>query len=275
MASAATPIYVRGDGNDVNCNGTVNVADSVMARPNCAVASVGLGVGLVDNNGVVDIHTGTYAIGAQVVVSKGVTLVGQGQGITVLLATVSTSSSGNGRGWFLVNSTGDLALQDLTIDGNAPIQSIYQAIRVNPGGAGSTDNVSFRNIQFAGYQGTAIVSQGLFDVTDSDFVNIGRIGVFYFGVGASGSQVSGMTYTGKGLGDHLDYGIELGGGASISITDALISQNLGVASSDGSLSAGVLATTIFGAGTALAITESSILQNRIGILLGVDEIHSG
>ena len=50
-ARAASPIYVRTNGHDTQCNGTVNVAYSLLVSPNCAVATIQRGVNIVDRSG--------------------------------------------------------------------------------------------------------------------------------------------------------------------------------------------------------------------------------
>ncbi|MCS7246697.1 MAG: right-handed parallel beta-helix repeat-containing protein [Anaerolineales bacterium] len=58
--SAASPIYVRIDGHDTECNGTANVAYSGSAKPNCAVRTVQKGIDLVDIGGTVYVNDGVY-----------------------------------------------------------------------------------------------------------------------------------------------------------------------------------------------------------------------
>ncbi len=67
------------------------------------------------------------------------------------------------------------------------------------------------------------------------------------GTGSS-ATITGDTYTGKGDGDWLDYGIEVGAGGSATITGNTITGATGVASADGSTSAGIEITTYYGAG---------------------------
>jgi len=57
--SAASPVYVRSDGSDSQCNGTVN-ADASHA-PDCAYSSITKGIAEVDLGGIVNVASGSYA----------------------------------------------------------------------------------------------------------------------------------------------------------------------------------------------------------------------
>ena len=78
-------------------------------------------------------------------------------------------------------------------------------------------------------------------VTNSTFENIGRIGILVKG-DASTATITGNTYTGKGDGDWLDYGIEFGAGGTGTVTGNTITGATGVASTDSSTSAGIQVT---------------------------------
>ena len=145
--------------------------------------------------------------------------------------------------------------------------NIYQAFRHK--GSGSFERCHFRNISYPGYKGFGVVAfGGAVNLTDCSFFNIGRVGVLYFGSGVTGSIVSGTTYQGKGSGDRLDYGIELGSGASATIQDGTFKNCLGI-TGDGSYSAGVLVTTYYGGGTFAEIKGNTFENNEHGIHLGV------
>ena len=107
----------------------------------------------------------------------------------------------------------------------------------------------------------AIALFGNVTINNNTFSNIGRIGVIAFGTGSTSSVISNNTFTGKGTGDWLDYAVEVGGGAQATISNNTISNNLGVASSDGSSSAGILVTTLYGAGSAANITGNNITNS--------------
>lgn len=217
----------------------------------------------------------TFTDPSQVVVDRDVNITGAGKLDTIVNPGFNTGSSGDSRGWWLVNSGTVLNLSDLTMDGNG--QLVWQGIRHK--GSGTIDNVLFNDIQYnpsTNYQGTAVAAfgDGTLDITNSMFTNIGRIGVLYYGAGVAGSTFSGNAYTGKGAGDWLDYALDISNGATITVSDNTISNNLGVASSDGSTSAGVLVTTYFGPGTAASFSGNTLTDNSTGIYVGYDSADS-
>lgn len=59
-ASAASPIYVRTDGDDTNCNGTTNAKYTSDSSPNCAFKTIKKGITEVSAGGTVYVNDGTY-----------------------------------------------------------------------------------------------------------------------------------------------------------------------------------------------------------------------
>ena len=196
---------------------------------------------------------------------------------TILQATADTGASGSddSRGWFLVNEGVNLDMSGLTLDGNG--HNIWQGIRHR--GNGTIDDVQFLDIAYQEvgggqpYAGTAVAvfgSSSDVHVTNSSFEGIGRVGVLFFGNGVSGS-FDNNTYTGKGAGDHLDYALDISAGASIFVNNNTVSENRGVASSDGSTSAAFLVTTVFGGGTGAILANNVLDNNTTGVAIGFDE----
>ena len=215
------------------------------------------------------VNTALHTEGPQIIVNKDINLSGLGKASTILMTSGNTGSAGDSRGWFLVNDGVEFNLSDLTLDGTG--FDVYQGIRQR--GFGTIDEVGFTEIKHPGYAGVAVAAFGTgnVDITNSTFSEIGRVGVLYFGAGVAGSEFGGNTFTGKGVGDWLDYGVEVGGGANgIIITGFDVSNNLGVADSDGSTSAGILVTSYYGPGTAANISDCDIHDNTTGIAVGYD-----
>ncbi|MCP4899274.1 MAG: hypothetical protein GY906_20105, partial [bacterium] len=100
-AEAITPVYVRTDGSDTQCNGSVNVG--VSGAPNCAVASLGQAMTLVDPSGEIIVGPGSFVDAAQLVIAQDVTITGAGMGATTIGLSFNTVNSGDARGWWLVN----------------------------------------------------------------------------------------------------------------------------------------------------------------------------
>jgi hypothetical protein len=221
----------------------------------------------------IEVDAGTYVEAGQIVINKNLTIIGANKDTTIIKPAQDTGGSGDARGWFLVHAGKQFNLSNVTLDGSG--RKVYQAIRHM--GSGTTANCNFNNIQFEPsgptYQGTAMVifGNGNVDVTGCSFTAIGRVGVLYYGTGVTDSTFSNNTYVGKGTGDWLDYGVEVGAGATAAITDNTITDCKGVASVDGSTSAGILVTTYYGPGTEATITGNTLTNNTAGIGVGYDE----
>ena len=237
-------------------------------------ARVQRAIDAADANDTIFIQLGTYTDDAQVVIDKNLTIIGEGKTSTTVTKDFNTATSGDGRGWWLVDAGVMLDLSQVGFDGTGTLT--WQAIR-HLGLGGMIDNVAFNEIRYQAsgspYNGTAVAflpaGGGILDVTNSMFTEIGRIGAIYFGPGVTG-MFAGNMYTGKGTGDWLDYAVEVGAGAVVDITDNNISDNLGTAVSDGSTSAGVLVTTYYGGGSEAHLSGNTIDNNLTGVAIGYD-----
>ena len=229
------------------------------------------GVGNVGLGGTVNVHAGNYAETGQIVIGHNMSIVGAGSDVVTVRPTANTGNTGDGRGWWLVPTGVELHLSSMTLDGTG--YKVWQGIRHK--GTGTITDVVFQNIQYEAsgpsYSGFgAAIFGGNVDVVGCSFHDIGRIGILFFGPDVTGSLFSGNVYIGKGDGDWLDYGVEVGGGAVVTIEDNFISNNTGVASVDGSTSAAILVTTYYGAGTAATITHNFLFDSTTGIAVGYD-----
>ena len=219
---------------------------------------------------IIHAEAGAYAEGPQIVVDNNVTVLGAtSKSLVTVTPTASTGSSGDARGWFLVLDGIDFTLSDVTLDGSG--FDIYQAVRSH--GGGTYTNVDFHNITYPGYAGTALAAFGSLNVTlnGCDFANIGRVGALLYGAGLTDSYFLNSTYAGKGDGDWLDYAADISAGAVVTLSGNTVSNCTGVASSDGSTSAGFLVTTYYGTGTTAYLEGNYVTGCTTGIAIGYDD----
>jgi hypothetical protein len=212
---------------------------------------------------------GTYVEVGQIVINKTLTIIGDPADWPVIKPAQDTGGSGDARGWWLVNAGQALALQYLILDGDAPTRNVHTGIR--SWGTVDVRDCLLKNNVYPGYDGRGI---GPYAGTNNviqhvTFQNMGRIGALIFGSGVY-ATVDQCTYTGKGDGDWLDYGFELGGGGGATISNCTITGCTGVALSDGSTSVGLLITTYFGAGTAGTVLGNVLTGNSTAIATGYD-----
>ena len=216
-------------------------------------------VGAAGTGDTIHVAAGTYAEVSQTIIDKDLTIIGANKATTIIKR--DTGFTGN---YFFRVNAGEFNLSNVTLDGEG---NLYGAVRY--AGTGTIDNNIIKNMVAPSYTGFGVVVYG--DdviVSNNIFTNIGRVGVW---VGADNVLVTGNTYTGKGAIDCLDYGIEVGMGGVATITGNTITNCLGVASSDGSTSAGILVTTYYEDGTTATITGNTLTGNTGGIGVGYDE----
>ncbi len=199
---------------------------------------------------------------------KSLTIIGAGVSRTVLYAGFNTSSSGDARAWFQVLSGSSLNMSQLTMTGY--YHWISEGIRYSTGAVGGTvQSVGFQYIRppWSTYDGIGVeVMSGNVDVLSCGFYVMGRMGAQYLNAGTTGHFL-GNTYTGKGWGNWVDYGVEIGDGASVLVSGNRIQNCRGLAYS-GLESAGILVNTLLAPGTSATILSNQVSNNLNGIVVG-------
>ncbi len=240
-----------------------------------AFRTVGDAVAAAGSGDTVMVAAGNYRETGQIVIQSGesITIIGAGTTRTRLNAGFNSGdeNSGDNRSWFLVSGGATLNLGQMTL--NAISRQMAEGVRFTTGAAGGTiDHVAFQNIKLppAAFDGIGVdVKSGDVDVLNCTFNNMGRMGVQYLNAGTTG-QFSGNAYTGKGLGNWLDYAIEVGDGANVLISGNTINNCRGL-TRDGFESGGILVDTLFAPGTVATILSNQIISNRNGIFVGVTD----
>jgi hypothetical protein len=225
---------------------------------------------LVLGGSTINVAAGTYTEIGQIVIDKNLSIVGADKATAIIKPAGDTGTDGDARGWFLVNSGVAFNLSNVTLDGTGRLVNIA----INSHGSGTINNNIIQNMGYnpsgPDYAGRAIALwDASMTVSSNTIQNFGRIGV-YVGSGVTAAVIDGNIMTGKGIGDHLDYGVEVERGGVAQIQNNVISNCCGVASVDGSTSAGILATTYYAPGTTASVTGNTITGNTYGIAVGYD-----
>ncbi len=217
----------------------------------------------------INVAPGEYVEVGQIVIDKNLTIVGADKSTTIIKPAQNTGASADARGWWLVNVGVQFNLSNVTLDGAGKLVSIG----ILSHGTGTIENNIIKNIgynpsgpDYAG-RGIAIYDADM-TIKNNLLQNIGRIGIYVYGADADQVVIDGNTYEGKGIGDWLDYGIEIEGGADAEVKHNLIKNCTGVASVDGSGSAGLLITTYFASGSTANIHDNEFNGNSVGIAVG-------
>jgi len=217
----------------------------------------------------INVAPGEYVEVGQIVIDKNLTIVGADKSTTIIKPAQNTGASADARGWWLVNVGVQFNLSNVTLDGAGKLVSIG----ILSHGTGTIENNIIKNIgynpsgpDYAG-RGIAIYDADM-TIKNNLLQNIGRIGIYVYGADADQVVIDGNTYEGKGIGDWLDYGIEIEGGANAEVKHNLIKNCTGVASVDGSGSAGLLITTYFASGSTANIHDNEFNGNSVGIAVG-------
>ncbi len=256
VAAPAATITVPGDWPDVQA---------------AVIAANGNG----DPSNTIVVAAGTWPATYQVHSTKNLTIIGAGAALTTIVPTADTGSSGDARGWFLADAGTSLTILNLTLDGLAGTYRVNIAVLsyANTLVRGCViKNIHTLYVATHDYAGRGVqVRDNNGIINDCTFMNIGRISTYVFGENAT-VLITGNTFLCKGQGDWLDYAVEVEGDANVKVSHNKISNCLGVAVSDGSTSAGILATTFFddvGPNvTTIAAEYNTFSCNSYGVVAG-------
>jgi hypothetical protein len=194
VANAATPIYVRLDGSDAACDGTVNA--SAASAPACAKQTIAAAIAVVDSGGMVIIGVGTF--NEDLVIGKNVVLKGYGS------ATTTIQGTGSGR-VIRVNSGYTVTIQHVTITGGN--QTGYAS-----GGGGGIRNSGDLTLTHS------IVSGNYGEPKGGGIANDSGAGLEIFRCKISGNETYHAGETGLGGGGIYNAG-------TLTITESLVSGN--------------------------------------------------
>jgi hypothetical protein len=261
VVMAAGPLYVATGGNDTY--------DCLSWGTACLTIQGAIGKAIGGET--INVAPGTYTEVGQIVINKNLNIVGASSATTIIKPGSDTGTADDARGWFVINSGVTFNLSNLTFDGSP--KKVFIGLLYN--GSGNIDQVVVTSIQYEpsgpAYNGRGIAVYGgtsVVNVTNSTFTNIGRIGIHYRNVGATGT-FKGNTLVGRGLGNWLDYGVEVGAGASATIANNTLTGYRGFVNPW--TSAAILVTDYYGTGTKATITGNTLTDSTAGIVVGYDE----
>jgi predicted outer membrane repeat protein len=273
-AAAATPIYVRLDGDDVLCNGTADQPAS--AAPDCAKQSIQAGVDVVDSNGDVYIASGTYV--ENVSIDKDVHISGAGKQVTVIDGNALDSV-------IQIVASYNVYLSDVTIQNGDSLQGGGAAVYGNlflsdcevlnntattGGGIYASGELLVDRCRVAGNTATETSGHGgggIYVSSDSSIID-----TTIFNNHADNGTVDGGGVYANLVGDAMltlqrvtiEGNTAAGGGAGVKIqgTGSIYMANVTIADNTSAGSPGGL--SIAGPSTATTVNNSVVVDNHIG-----------
>ncbi len=276
------PYLITNDIGNPSCDGEVPPVKNLTRNLYYYSIQEAIDDGTTVDGDVIEVQVADFTEPGFVTVTKSLTIQGQGKTATVVRCNVNTTTAGHGVDaaiWISGSAGKTITIKDMKLDATGKDVKYAVVLR----SSGEIENVAFNKIKHSAsspYLGIAVqVLDGNVDINGCTFTEIGRIGVHYRNGVIASATISGTydnnTYTGKGDGDWLDYALDISGGTTVTVSNSTVTNNTGVALSDGSTSAGVMATTYFPYGlnvpNAVTITGNTLTENTVGIAVGYDE----
>ena len=244
--AANSNIYVRVDGSDANCDGSVDAAYTGSNGPACAKQTIQAGVNTVSTGGVVSIGPGTFV--EQVEISKTLTMQGTanspfGPSVTIIQSPITltnafTSTTGDpNKAIVYIHDAANVSLDRIAVDGagqGSATNYRFEGITFhNASGQLSNSTIThIRNTPLDGAQsGTGFYAYNSDNISRTIMVDYNNIsdyqknGITFVGNGLSGN-INGNMITGTGQTTvTAQNGIEVAFGATASISSNRVSDN--------------------------------------------------
>jgi hypothetical protein len=234
-----------------------------------AFATIQQAIAGTASGGTIHVAAGTYVETGQIVIDKDLTIIGEDKASTFIKPAEDTGSSGDARSWIWVQSGFEFNLSNVTLDGEG--RQIYQAIGFY--GTGVINNTAIKNIVYPNYLGIGIRIAGDITFSNNTLSNIGRVGILAQGPASINPStmsvnITGNTYTGKGGGDNIDYGIEIQSVPSATIENNTIT-NVGESTTAWDNAAiTIIRYPTTSVGTSATITGNTLSSNYIALHIG-------
>lgn len=219
VSAALATVYVRADGNDTSCNGSVDVAFASNVAPACAVRSISTGVGLVASGGTVYVAAGAYdsANGTVYISSSNFTLSGPNAAINPVTTPRNAEAVISGiAGVVFANGVSNVTVQGLKLANVSGLAFWFN---------GATSDVTIRNNIVDASADTAFFSYDIHQqrnlrILNNRIENIqgsSQTGIFL-------QQVAGGEISGNLIANVAYAGIQVDGATNLTIADNSISN---------------------------------------------------